>query len=333
MIQDTKVIDFGNGWLKFMQSGSPVVIPAAIAPVFDAVKFRECPVFTYIGGSSGVVINGSQWIAGLDALDFAPTDVIRVGDVPKSDGKARYALQQLAAIVPPVDQRLSIMCSVPDQEKQGRQLQNALVGEHHLTRDGKPFTLTIDDVDVRAEGFGAIYYAIRYGLAPSDRINVGLDIGRQTAIVSAFNTRGKEIDTMRVVIDNGGCQSLYQRIGTHSEIVRAFNGQVSADDIESAIQASPHSPQLDGFQFEAIYRAVKNIWLSHILERARTAIGEVYPRVGKVVVFGGGANLVLADLGKLSKFVVLSNAQTATIEGSQLVIDKKIGSAAMLVAR
>jgi hypothetical protein len=312
---DRKTIDFGNGWLKYIESGLPVVAPAAIAPVFDAIKFRDCDVFEYLSGSSTAIDNGSQWITGLDAIDFAPTDVVRVGDVPKSAGKARYALHQLAAIVQPVNQTLQLLCSVPDPDKEGQPIRRSLLGLHHLKRNDTRFTLEITDVDVRAEGYGAVFLALSDGLAPRDKINVALDIGTQTSIISAFNPRGKEIGTIRHVNYSGGCQSLYQRIANHSAIVKAFDGPVRNEDIEGAIKASPYSPQLDGFQFEAIYRTVKKAWLASLLQSAKTAIGDFYPSVGKVVVFGGGANLVAADLEPIKKFVILDDAQTANVRG------------------
>lgn len=310
-----KIIDFGNGWLKHIQDGQPVTVPAAIAPVFDRLKFTQCPVFEYRGGASVQIQNGSQWVAGLDAFDFAPTDLIRVGDIPKSEGKARYGLQLLASTLEPIDQSIDVLCSVPNVTKHGAELERALRGTHQILRNGRAFTLTVNDVTVKPEGFGAVYGAICDGLAPADKMNVGLDIGRQTAIVSVFNPRGQEIENMRVVVDAGGTQSLFSRIGSHSSIVSAFGGEVAADDIEMAVQAAPHSPELDGFRFESLYRQMKQAWLGHIVERAKTSFGEVFPRIGAIVVFGGGANLVRADLSALPKTVVLTNAQTANVEG------------------
>jgi len=308
-------IDFGNGHLKLAKPGSASVSPAYVAPVFDAAKFSQCPVFELVSSTSGLNRNGDRWVAGQDALDFAPRDAVRVGSVPQSKGKAKYALHQLASILEPVDQSVTVHCSVPNVGLHGKGLQASLVGTHTIARNGQPFTLTIDEVVVRPEGFGAVYSAIASGLAPADRINVGIDFGSQTAIVSGFNARGMEIEALRLVIDDGGTRSLFARIGSHSTVASAFGGELSPDLVEREILRSLHSPSIDGFGVEAIYREIKSQWLQTIIDRAGAAFGEMFGEIGAIVCFGGGVELVRHDLEKLPKAIVLANAQTANVSG------------------
>jgi hypothetical protein len=308
-------IDFGNGQLKYIANARPVIVPAYIAPVFDAAKFSQCPVFSLVTSSSGTNRNGDSWVAGQDALDFAPKDAVRVGSVPQSKGKAKYALKQLASIVQPIDQTIVPNCSVPDMLRHGAELRSALVGRHTITRNGVPFTLTIPDVSLRPEGFGAVYSAIATGLAPGDRKNAGLDIGSQTAILSGFNSQGVEIDTMRRVIDTGGTRSLFARIGSHSAVTAAFGGELSPDLVEREITRSLHSPNIDGFGVDPIYRQVKTAWLQNIVDECGAVLGDVFGEIGSIVCFGGGVELVRHDLEKLPKAVVLGNAQTANVTG------------------
>lgn len=308
-------IDLGNGQLKHVRSGQPVVSPAYVAPVYDAAKFSQCPVFELVSSTSGTNRNGDRWVVGQDALDFAPRDAVRVGSVPQSKGKAKYALKQLASIVEPVNQTITPNCSVPDVRRHGAELRSALVGTHTVARNGQTFTLTIPDVSLRPEGFGAVYSAIATGLAPADRINVGLDFGSQSAIVSGFNTRGKEIEALRLVIDDGGTRSLFARIGTHSSVASAFGGELSPDIVEREVMRSLHSPAIDGFQVEAIYREVRRQWLQNIVDRAGATFGEMFGEIGSIVCFGGGVELVRHELASLPKAIVLANAQTANVSG------------------
>jgi hypothetical protein len=308
-------IDLGNGQLKYISNNAAVIVPAYVAPVFDRAKFSQCPVFGLETSTSGTNRNGEQWVVGADALDFAPRDAVRVGAVPQSRGKAKYALKLIASIVRPVDQTITPNCSVPDVRLHGSELRSALVGRHVLTRNGQRFTLTIPDVSVHPEGFGAVAGAIAAGKASPDRINVGLDIGSQSAIVSGFNSRGLEIEALRGVVDDGGTRSLFARIGSHSSVVAAFGGEQNPDIVERSILRSLHSPNLDGFGVDSIYREIKRQWLANILDRVGTTIGDMFGEIGSIVCFGGGAELCRVELSKLPKSVVLDNAQTANVIG------------------
>jgi len=308
-------IDLGNGQLKHISNNAAVVTPAYVAPVFDRAKFSQCPVFSLVSSTSGTNRNGDQWVVGSDALDFAPRDAVRVGAVPQSKGKAKYALKLIASIVRPVDQVITPNCSVPDVRLHGKELRSALVGRHTLTRNGQRFTLTIPDVSVRPEGFGAVAGAIAAGQASPDRINVGLDVGSQSAIVSGFNSRGLEIESLRLVIDDGGTRSLFSRIGSHSAVTAAFGGELSPDLVEREILRSLHSPNIDGFGVDPIYREVKRAWLQSIIDRVGETIGDMFGEIGSIVCFGGGVELCRGELSKLPKSVVLDNAQTANVIG------------------
>jgi len=308
-------VDLGNGHLKYFQNSSVVTVPAYVAPVFDRAKFSQCPVFSLVDSSTGANRNGDAWIVGEDALDFAPRDAVRVGSVPQSKGKAKYALKQIATIVPPTDQTIIVNCSVPDVIRHGQELKSALIGCHVIDRDGKQFTLVVSDVSVRPEGFGAVYSAIATGLAPADRLNAGLDIGSQTAIVSGFNRRGQEIEALRLVIDDGGTRSLFARIGSHSSVVKAFGGELTPDLVEREILRSLHSPTIDGFGVEAIYREIKRQWLQNIIDRTGSVLSEMFGEIGSIVVFGGGVELARHELAALPKAIVLANSQSANVSG------------------
>jgi len=199
--------------------------------------------------------------------------------------------------------------------RHGQELKSALIGCHVIDRDGKQFTLVVSDVSVRPEGFGAVYSAIATGLAPADRLNAGLDIGSQTAIVSGFNRRGQEIEALRLVIDDGGTRSLFARIGSHSSVVKAFGGELTPDLVEREILRSLHSPTIDGFGVEAIYREIKRQWLQNIIDRTGSVLSEMFGEIGSIVVFGGGVELARHELAALPKAIVLANSQSANVSG------------------
>lgn len=310
-------IDFGNGATKYLQKGQPVTIPAMVADVIDPAKFRSSRVIECVSSSTGSMQNGAMWIAGDDALYQAPTKAIRVGDVPRSQGKARYALHQVAAIVPAFDATYEIVCSCPDPDVHGKAIEAALLGRHTFAAGGQQFTISLDAVTVKPEGYGAAYLALSTGLAPTGKLTATLDIGFQTAIVSVFDPRGTEITDLRIVMSDGGCQSLYQAIAQHTEIKQRFGGGVTVAQVEAAIRetlGSPYGVMLDGESIDALYRRAKSAWLQSIVNQAKSSISEVFPQLGAIVAFGGGVALA-PELATMPKVVVLDDPQTANVRG------------------
>jgi len=311
-------IDLGNGATKYLRSGQPVTLPAMVADVIDPAKFKACRVIECLNSTSGNMPNGAMWIAHTDAQFQAPTKAIRVGDVPRSQGKARYALHQVASIVPPADETYEVVCSVPDPDVHGQAIRSALVGRHTFRAGGEQFTIAIEDVTIRPEGYGAAYLALSTGQAPQGKLTATLDIGFQTAIVSVFDPRGTEIDDLRIVMPDGGCQSRYAAIAQHTDIKQRFGAGVSVAQVESAIRdtvASPFGTQLDGISIDALYRRARASWLQSIVNQAKSSISEVLPQLGAIVAFGGGVELVRSELAAMPKTVVLADPQTANVRG------------------
>jgi Actin like proteins N terminal domain len=311
-------IDFGNGFLKYLRNGQPVTVPAYVADVIDPAKFKACNVLACVHSDSGLMQNGSMWIAGEDAQYQAPTKAIRVGSVPRSQGKARYALHQIAAIVEPVNEAYEIVCSVPDPDIQGKQLERALLGRHTFTANGREFTIAIDSVMIRPEGYGAAYEALSLGLVPRGGMTATLDVGHQTAIVTVFDARGTEIEDLRVVISDGGTQALYEALAQHTEIKKRFGGGITIAQIEQAVRSSHSSPTgvtLDGCSIDSIYRPAKASWFASIRNQAGSSIAPILPQLGGVVCLGGGVELLQGELPALPKIVLLGDPQTAGVRG------------------
>lgn len=312
-------IDLGNGATKYLQNGQPVVLPALVADVIDPAKFSACTVIECLHSDSGLMQNGSMWITHDDAKYQAPTKAIRVGDVPRSQGKARYALHQVMALVGESG-NYEIVCSVPDPDIHGRALEAALRGRHVFTRRECPtneYEIIVDRVVIRPEGYGAAYEALSTGQAPTGKLTATLDIGFQTAIVSVFDPRGTEVTDLRIVMADGGCQSLYQSIAQHTEIKQRFGGGVTVSQIEAAIRdtlGGPYGVMLDGESIDALYRRAKSAWLQSIVNQAKSSISEVFPQLGAIVAFGGGVALA-PELATMPKVVVLDDPQTANVRG------------------
>jgi hypothetical protein len=309
-------IDFGNGLTKYLRNGQPVIVPALVADVIDPAKFASCTVIEVIHSESGTMRNGSIFITGDDAKYQAPTKAIRVGSVPRSQGKARYALHQVMAIVESSGS-YEIVCSVPDPSVHGRAIEAALLGRHRFTKSGQPFEISIEAVTVRPEGYGAAFEALSTGQAPAGKMTATLDIGFQTTIVSVFDPRGTEAIDLRIVIEDGGCMSLYQSIAQHTEVKARFGGGITAAQVETAIRdtvASPFGVMLDGQSIDALYRRAKDAWLQSIINQAKTTIGGILPDLGAIVAFGGGVALA-PELANLPKVVMLSDPQTANVRG------------------
>jgi hypothetical protein len=309
-------IDFGNGATKYLRNGQPVTVPAMIADVIDPAKFASSTVIEVMQSESGMMQNGAMFITHEDAKFQAPTKAIRVGDVPRSQGKARYGLHQVMAIVESSG-TYEIVCSVPDPSIHGKALEAALLGRHVFKKNRQEFAINIDEVTVRPEGYGAAYLALSAGQAPSGKMTATLDIGYQTAIVSVFDPRGTEINDLRIVMPDGGCMSLYQSIAQHTDVRSRFGGGITTTQIEMAVRdtvASPFGVQLDGQSIDALYRRAKSAWVQSIINQAKTSIGEILPQLGAIVVFGGGAHLC-PELATMPKVIMLDDPQTANVRG------------------
>jgi hypothetical protein len=210
-----------------------------------------------------------------------------------------------------------IVCSVPDPSIHGKALEAALLGRHIFVKNRQEYSIDIDAVTVRPEGYGAAYLALSAGQAPTGKMTATLDIGYQTAIVSVFDPRGTEINDLRIVMPDGGCMSLYQSIAQHTDIRSRFGGGVTTTQIETAVRDTLNSPfgvQLDGQSIDALYRRAKDAWVQAIVNQAKSTIGEIMPQLGAIVVFGGGA-MLCPELASLPKTIVLDDPQTANVRG------------------
>jgi hypothetical protein len=322
------VADFGNGYTKVIDTkGNLHVIPSMVAFITDRDKYPHCDIFDFVKSKALDTVPTATWICGNDAREYAPNSLIRVGEFARSEGKQMLALNLLAPFFDTKDCDYEIVASVPDVTIQGQALKDALIGTHTIKAGGKQFTARITSVTVQSEGFGAAYYAISKGHAPLGKRTATFDIGDGTFILSVFNDKGKEIDEMRRVLPEGGCNSLYNAIAEHGDIKRMFNGAIKAEFVEQALRehlANPGSAFLiDSFDATNLYSEVKKVWFTRLFNTMKSTLSPIKTQIGAVVAFGGGVGLVKHELGNVPKMLIEPDYQTVSVSGLSLYASKK----------
>ena len=317
------IVDLGNGYTKMINAkGELSVTPSMVSHVTDAAKYPHCDIYELTKSAATGYLPSNTWICGDDARQFAPKSLVRVGEYSRSEGKALLALNLIIPQLEPKDADYEIVASVPDVNVQGEELKKNLLGSHTIRHNGKTFTIRIRNVIVKSEGYGAAYFAIANGKAPKGKNTATYDIGDGTFILSVFTPKGQEIDELRTVLPEGGCNALYTAIAEHSDIKRLFNGAIKAEYVERALremlETGSNQLLIDTYDATELYKTLKSIWLTKLHNAAKSTLKPMLSELGAIVAFGGGVGYVADEIKQLPKVTVLDDYQTLSVRGLKL---------------
>ncbi|NJL41420.1 MAG: hypothetical protein HC899_35480 [Leptolyngbyaceae cyanobacterium SM1_4_3] len=315
-------VDVGNHETKLAIASDVAVIESAYAEVIndsevgDIEDLNPGSAFVrYLSGTRDDLI-GKKWLAGGDARVMFPETYQRVVDYQNNQGKVRLGLQLLlASIEPPkVGNRLEIVltASLPDVALLSEAFKDALLGIHHIERNGITFTVLITAVEVYEEGTGAFLWGLAQGLFPQGSQVATVDIGGGTVIIQGFTAKGKTIPKTRDVTERG-VNDLALAIARDDRF-RAYLGKHADPSLVlDGIRNGSFKYGGKGFNFATIYSDHHRVWVQTTVAPALRKLQGIQDQIAAVLLIGGGSFLV-QNIAKGSVHHC-SAAQTVHVQG------------------
>lgn len=311
-------IDIGNGYVKAIATEKPVRYPSWVAEISpDDVNglAADSALITYLSGTRQDLI-GKTWLTGTSARDYAPTNVLRVLDSERNQGKIDLGLQLLLATAPngliP-----NLVTSLPDAQIKSEAMKSALQGNHYFTRNGLKYSLSIASVQCLEEGEGAISYATQRGVIRPECFNALLDLGCGTAILSVFAPGGSLIQKSRLVMGELGVAALAKALAGDKAIRSHLGGHAREDLILAGIENNSCEYGTTGINFREQYEQHRRSWLKAVLAPAIKHLSPWKDQISRVLICGGGARIA-AGIITNSTIVCCPDAQLANLLGMKL---------------
>lgn len=315
----TTAIDIGNGYVKAITSDKPVRYPSWVSEISpDDVNglAADSALITYISGSRQDLID-KTWLTGTSARDYSPTNVLRVLDSERNQGKIDLGLQLFLATAPNGLVQ-NLVTSLPDAQIKSESMRAALQGNHHFIRNGVRFNLSIASVHCLEEGEGAIAYATQRGVIRPEAFNALLDLGCGTAILSVFAPGGSLIQKSRLVFGELGVAALAKAIAGDRTVRQMLGGgQAREDLILTGIENGSCEYGTTGINFREQYEQHRRSWLKAVLAPAIKHLAPWKEQIGRILICGGGARIA-AGIVTNSTIVCCPDAQLANLLGMKL---------------
>ena len=171
-------------------------------------------------------------------------------------------------------------------------LRASLLGEHQFQRNGRDYRVTVNSVTVAPEAFGAWHTVYPSGRHTNHTIII--DIGGGSWYAGVVDTHGNVVDTE--LDTKGGVNQLAGDISLDDRFIEALrrrNGGVAKIPVimEGLERDNRYYgiPELDWSEW---YQELVEAWWAEILGTVRNRFHEWANRCDRVLVVGGGGNLV-----------------------------------------
>ena len=175
-------LDFGNFELKAFDGRVITRIRSLQTPIAKGQRALQGT-----DASPILELNGQRWHVGAQCRHYRSAEATVQGD------KTQLAQLHLAACIPQSGTyRLVVSHHSPDEYRNF--LVNALVGQHNYTRNGQPISVTVQSVEVVAEGYGAYQLARMRNYIPQRGYTVLIDLGGSTWLSTVYASSGQVID-------------------------------------------------------------------------------------------------------------------------------------------
>ncbi|NJP10987.1 MAG: ParM/StbA family protein [Leptolyngbyaceae cyanobacterium RU_5_1] len=232
------------------------------------------------------------------------------------ENKVELARLHLYACLEPWDNAtefsLNLYISTPELGKNQNVLQSQLMGVHEFKRNGVPFRVTVDRVEVEREGMGAYIYAQRLGLIPDTGYTVVIDIGGGTWLTRLVDAEGDVIDEN--VMDRGGAYELAASISFDKRLIDALGTTVDPGIIMDGFKTG-HSYADTGLAWGAWLEEYLDPWFRGIFQTVKAQYTPYMARVTRFLVTGGGSYLIAERLAGRKLFAVIPDPQFANVRG------------------
>jgi len=303
----TLALDAGNYDLKFWDG---VNNPQAIRSVRYQLPQGRDPVRSSDQSPLIELPNGARYHFGVQAYKYRRQQQTVI------ENKVDLARLHLYACLLPIDDltefNLNLSISTPDKGRTEAALRSQLLGVHEFTRNGVPFSVTVDHVEVEREGMGAYRYAQRLGLVPDKGFTVVIDIGGGTWLTRLVDAEGDVIDEN--VMDRGGTYELAVSISFDRRLTNALGTTADPGIVMDGFQAG-HTYADTGLSWAPWLNEYLEPWFLGIFQTVKAQYTPYLNRVTRFLVTGGGSHLITERLMGRKLFAVIPDPQFANVRG------------------
>lgn len=306
--RNTLSLDFGNFTLKAYDGEHLQTLRSLQTPLAQGQKALRATEASPI-----IEMNGQRWHVGAQCSRYPSTQATVTGE------KAQLAQLHLAACVAASgDYRLIVSHHSPDEYRSF--LASALLGRHRYTRNGQPVHLTIQAVEVIAEGWGAYRLARLRNYIPGRGYTVLIDLGGSTWLSTVYAADGEVVD-----------HDAHERQGSFALAAAIAKDERLAKPLIERFSVSSPDPVViqDGFTNGHFYGESDlswaewlpeylDPWWKNIIQTLKARYQDKLPSVKRFLVIGGASKLIAHKLTSSQAFLVMPEADTASVQGAYL---------------
>lgn len=303
----TLALDAGNYDLKFWEG---IHNPQSIRSVhFQLPKGRD-PV-RYTESSPLIELpDGNRYHFGTQAYKYRRQQQTVI------ENKVELARLHLYACLEPWEGNsefnLKLHISTPELSRTEMALKTQLLGLHEFTRNGVPFKVTVEQVQVEREGMGAYIYAKRMGLIPTNGYTIVVDIGGGTWLTRLVDEDGDVIDEN--VMERGGSYELATSISFDRRLTDALGTTADPGVVMDGFRLG-HVYADTGLSWAAWLEEYLDPWFRGIFQTVKAQYTPYMTRVTRFLVTGGGSHLITERLTGLKSFAIIPDPKFANVRG------------------
>ncbi len=312
-------LDAGNRTTQYINGDGEAVTVPSVIKTFD--DWEDLPV----GSDESPLIQ-------IQNEDFQITESFVIGEEARiQKGKPAYAYDKIkmakylvyAALEPLSEQSViavdRLLIALPDSRNADYSVVlQELEGTHNFIRNGQRLVASIRKVELIDETKGAYAYGIKRGLfqRPKSKINGILDLGGGTVIGRLYSPGGQPLREYDL-IEKKGTFALANKIA--SAMQRQLTERLEPSQIMDAIANQTFTTD-SGVNFVQVFDKCRESWVEDIRASIRVVWSAQFKEIGEVLIVGGSAPLAKSiQESTKNRFRVVSNHQTISIEGMQLL--------------
>jgi hypothetical protein len=309
IISRTIALDAGNYDLKFWDGAGH---PRAIRSVRFQLPQGRDPV-RYSDSSPLVELpDGTRYHFGTQAYKYRRQQQTVV------ENKVELARLHLYACLEPgrddeiCQYPLQLYVSTPDPARSAEALRSQLLGIHEFKRNGIPYRVTVDTVEVEREGIGSYRYAQQLGIIPDSGYTIVIDIGGGTWLSRLVDAEGDVIDEN--VMDRGGSYELATSISFDRRLTNALGTTADPAIVMDGFKAGHHYADT-GLSWSLWLEEYLDPWFKGIFQTVKAQYTPYMARVTRFLVTGGSSHLISERLAGRKLFAVMPDPQFANVRG------------------
>ncbi len=207
---------------------------------------------------------------------------------------------------------LQLHVSTPEPAKSQDSLKSQLMGVHEFKRNGIPFRVTVDRVEVEREGLGSYRYAQRLGLIAENGYTIVVDIGGGTWITRLMDAEGDVIDEN--VMDRGGAYELATAISFDKRLSNLLGTTADPAIVMDGFKTG-HNYADTGLSWSLWLDDYLDPWFKGIFQTIKAQYTPYMARVTRFLVTGGSSHLITERLAGRKLFAVMPEPQFANVRG------------------